>query len=72
MAWMIAGKIPMAVAKAEWGKWFVIGTLLGLSGIAGLVFAVKAFIRRGYRGMAIAACILNIVVILIAWAGLFA
>ena len=62
----------MAVAKAEWGKWFVIGPLLGVSGIVGAVFAARAFVRSGYRGIVIAAFILNIVMILIAWAGLFA
>jgi phage terminase large subunit-like protein len=72
LAWMIAGKIPMAVPKAEWGTWFMMGALLGLAGITGFVFCVRAFMRSGYRGMAIAAVVLNIVVLLIAWAGLFA
>ena len=72
LSWMIAGKIPMAVAKAEWGTWFMMGALLGVAGVAGLVFCVRAFVRSGYRGMAIAAGVLNIVVLLIAWAGVFA
>jgi len=72
LAWVYAGKIPMAVPKAEWGKWFVMGALLGAAGIAGVVFAAQAFVRQGYRSAIIAALILNIVVILIAWAGLFA
>jgi len=38
LSWMIAGKIPMAVAKAEWGTWFMMGALLGVAGVAGLVF----------------------------------
>lgn len=72
LAWMIAGKIPMAVPKAEWGTWFMMGALLGVAGITGLIFCIRAFVRSGYRGMAIAAAVLNIVVLLIAWAGVFA
>ncbi len=72
LAWAIAGKIPMALSKAEWGTWFVIGPLLGVSGIVGAVFVARAFVRGGYRGIVIAAFILNVVVILVAWAGLFA
>jgi hypothetical protein len=71
LAWMIAGKIPLAVPTREWGTWFFIGPLLGIAGIAGLVFAGKAFIRRGQRTLTVAAFILNVVAILIAWAGLF-
>jgi hypothetical protein len=71
LAWGIAGKIPLAVPPREWGTWFFIGPLLGIAGIAGLVFAGKAFIRRGQRTLTVAAFILNAVAILIAWAGLF-
>lgn len=72
LAWMIAGRIPMAVPKAEWGTWFMMGALLGVAGIAGLLFCVRGFLRSGYRGILIAAVVLNIVVLLIAWAGVFA
>lgn len=72
IAWAIAGKIPMAVPKAEWGTWFVIGALMGVAGAAGLVFAVRAFARHGYRSITVAALLLNLVVLLIAWAGVFA
>ena len=72
LAWIIAGKIPMAVAKAEWGMWFMMGALLGVAGVAGLVFCVRGFLRSGYRGLLIAAGVLNLVVLLIAWAGVFA
>jgi hypothetical protein len=72
LAWAYAGKIPMAVAKAEWGTWFVMGALLGVAGIAGLALVIKAFTRSGYRSMAVAALVLNLVVVLIAWAGVFA
>lgn len=72
IAWLYAGKIPMAVPKAEWGTWFVIGALMGVAGIVGLVFAFKALARGGYRSLAVAALVLNIAVVLIAWAGLFA
>lgn len=71
-AWAYAGKIPMAVPKAEWGTWFVIGALMGIAGIAGFVFAFKALMRGGYRSMAVASLVLNLAVVLIAWAGLFA
>ena len=72
LAWIIAGKVPMAVPKAEWGTWFVIGGLLGVAGIAGFAIGCKALMRGGYRSMAIAALVLNLVIVLIAWAGLFA
>ena len=71
LAWLIAGKIPFAVPTREWGTWFLIGPLLGIAGFAGLFFACKAFLRRGQRTLAVAAFILNVVAILIAWAGLF-
>jgi ACR3 family arsenite efflux pump ArsB len=71
LAWFIAGRIPLAVPGREWGTWFFIGPLLGLGGIAGLVFAFKAF-ARGSRTAAVAGFILNSVLVLIAWAGLFA
>ncbi len=71
LAWIIAGKIPLAVPVREWGTWIVIGPLLGIAGIVGLVFACKAFSRGGQRTLAVAAFILNIVALLIAWAGLF-
>jgi hypothetical protein len=71
LAWLIAGKIPLAVPAREWGTWFFIGPLLGITGIIGLVFAGKAFARGGQRTLAVAGLILNTVVILIAWAGLF-
>jgi hypothetical protein len=67
-----AGTIPMAVPKAQWGTWLVIGTLMGVAGIAGFVFAVKAFMRGGYRSLVVVGLVLNLVVVLIAWAGLFA
>lgn len=72
LSWLYAGKIPMAVPKAEWGTWFVIGALMGVAGLAGLVFAGKALARDGYRSLAVAALVLNLAVVLIAWAGLFA
>lgn len=62
----------MAVAKAEWGTWFMMGALLGVAGVAGLVFCVRGFLRSGYRGILIAAVVLNIVVLLIARAAVFA
>jgi hypothetical protein len=71
LAWAIAGKIPLAVQKAEWGLWFLIGPLFGISGVAGLVFACKAFARGGYRSIIIAAFVLNLVILVIGWAGLF-
>lgn len=71
-SWLYAGKIPMAVPKAEWGTWFVIGALMGVAGIAGAVFAIQALVRGGYRSMAVAGLMLSIAVVLIAWAGLFA
>ena len=40
--------------------------------IAGFVFAFKALMRGGYRSMAVASLVLNLAVVLIAWAGLFA
>lgn len=72
IAWAIAGKIPMAVPKAEWGTWFVIGALMGVAGIAGLVFTFKAFARGGHRSLSVAGLLLNLVLLLIAWAGVFA
>lgn len=72
VSWLYAGKIPMAVPKAEWGTWFFIGVLMGVAGIVGLVLAVKALLRGGYRSLAVAALVLNLAVVLIAWAGLFA
>lgn len=72
LAWAYAGRIPMAVPKAEWGTWFVIGALMGVAGIAGFVFAVKALLRGGYRSLAVAGLVLSIAVVLTAWAGLFA
>jgi hypothetical protein len=70
LAWFIAGRIPFAVPTREWGTWFFMGPLLGLGGIAGLVFTFKAF-ARGSRTAAVAGLILNTVLVLIAWAGLF-
>jgi len=71
LAWIIAAKIPFAVPTREWGTWFVIGPLLGLAGITGLVFVFRAFTRGGQRTLAVAGVILNALVILTAWAGLF-
>jgi hypothetical protein len=71
LAWVIAGKIPLAVPTREWGTWFVIGPLLGIAGIVGVIFACKALTRGGQRTLAVAAFILNVVALLIAWAGLF-
>ena len=71
LAWLIAGKIPFALPTREWGTWFFIGPLLGIAGCAGLFFAGKAFLRGGQRTLAVAASIVNVVAILIAWAGLF-
>ena len=70
IAWFIAGRIPLAVPTREWGTWFFIGPIMGFGGIIGLVFAFKAF-ARGSRSAAVAAFILNAVLVLIAWAGLF-
>lgn len=70
IAWFIAGRIPLAVPAREWGTWFFIGPIMGFGGIIGLVFAFKAF-ARGSRTAAVAAFILNAVLVLIAWAGLF-
>lgn len=72
LAWVIAGKIPIAVSTQEWGTWFFIGPLLGIAGIAGIVFACMALVRGDQRTLAAAAFILNAVALLIAWAGLFA
>jgi hypothetical protein len=72
IAWIYAGRIPMAVPKAEWGTWFLIGALMGVAGIAGLVFTFKAVARGGYRSLAAAGLVLNIVVMLTAWVELFA
>jgi hypothetical protein len=72
LAWTVAGKIPLAVPKAEWGLWFFMGALFGVAGITGLVFACKAFARGGYRSMVVAAFVLNLVILVIGWAGLFA
>ncbi|MBM3341285.1 MAG: hypothetical protein FJY56_04110 [Betaproteobacteria bacterium] len=72
LAWAIAGKIPLAVPKAEWGTWFVIGALMGVAGVAGVVFAIQAFVRGGYRSLAVAGLLLSLAVVLMAWAGLFA
>lgn len=71
LAWLIAGKIPLAVPTREWGTWFFIGPLLGIAGVAGMVFCCKAFARGGFRTLVVAGFILNAVVVLIAWAGLF-
>jgi ACR3 family arsenite efflux pump ArsB len=70
LAWFIAGRIPFAVPAREWGTWFFMGPLLGAGGIAGMVFAFKAF-ARGSRTAAVAGFILNAVLVLMAWAGLF-
>lgn len=70
LAWLFAGRIPLAVPAREWGTWFFIGPIMGFGGIIGLVFAFKAF-ARGSRTAAVAAFILNAVLVLIAWAGLF-
>jgi hypothetical protein len=72
LAWAYAGTVPMAVPKAEWGTWMIIGTLLGIASVAGLVFTFKAFVRGGRRTMAVAGLLLNLVLLLVAWAGLFA
>ena len=69
-AWLIAGRIPFAVPTREWGTWFFIGPIMGFGGAIGLVFAFKAF-ARGSRTAAVAAFILNVVLVLVAWAGLF-
>lgn len=71
LAWVIAGKIPFAVPVREWGTWFVIGTLLCVAGLAGLVCALRAFTREGWRGIAAAGLVLGLLAMLIAWAGLF-
>jgi hypothetical protein len=71
LSWLIAGKIPLAVPTREWGTWFYIGPLLGVSGIVGLVCAVKAFARGGQRTLGVAGFLLNAMAVLIAWAGLF-
>jgi phage terminase large subunit-like protein len=71
LAWAYAGKIPMAVPKAEWGTWFVMGALMGLTALAGLVFGFKALARGGYRSLVVAGLLLNVVLLLVAWAGLF-
>ena len=70
LAWVIAGRIPLAVPTREWGTWFFMGPILGFGGIVGLVFAFKAF-TRGSRTAAVAGFILNAVIVLIAWAGIF-
>ena len=71
LAWFIAGKIPFAVPAREWGTWLVMGSIMGVAGIAGLVFTIIAFIRKRLRACAIAGLVLNPVVLLTAWAGLF-
>jgi ACR3 family arsenite efflux pump ArsB len=70
LAWLIAGKIPFAVPTREWGTWFFIGPLMGLGGFAGMLFTFQAF-GRGSRTAAVAGLILNAVLLLVAWAGLF-
>lgn len=70
LAWIVAGRIPLAVPTREWGTWFFMGPILGFGGILGLVFAFKAF-GRGSRTAAVAGFILNAVIVLIAWAGVF-
>jgi ACR3 family arsenite efflux pump ArsB len=70
LSWLIAGRIPFAVPTREWGTWFFMGLLLGVGGIAGMVLTFKAF-ARGSRTAAVAGFILNAVLMLTAWAGLF-
>jgi ACR3 family arsenite efflux pump ArsB len=70
LSWLIAGRIPFAVPTREWGTWFFMGPLLGVGGIAGMVLTFKAF-ARGSRTAAVAGFILNAVLMLTAWAGLF-
>jgi ACR3 family arsenite efflux pump ArsB len=70
LSWLIAGRIPFAVPTREWGTWFFMGPLLGVGGIAGMAFTFKAF-ARGSRTAAVAGFILNAVLMLTAWAGLF-
>ena len=71
LAWLFSGKIPFVVSTREWGTWFFIGPLLGLTGIAGLVCTIKVLVRKGFRALAIAALVPNPLMLLIAWAGLF-
>lgn len=47
LAWLIAGKIPLAVPVREWGTWFIIEPLIGVAGIVGTVCAIKALARGG-------------------------
>jgi hypothetical protein len=69
-AWLIAGRIPLAVSTREWGTWFFIGPLMGAGGLAGFALALSA-LARGSRAAAVGALVLNAVLVLIAWAGLF-
>ena len=71
LSWIYAGKIPFAIPTREWGTWFVIGPLMGAAGIAGFVFVCKAFVHKKLRSLAVAGLVLNPVVVLTAWAGLF-
>ena len=71
LSWAYAGKIPFAIPTREWGTWFVIGPLMAIAGIAGFVFVCKAFVRKKLRSLAVAGLVLNPVVVLTAWAGLF-
>jgi hypothetical protein len=72
LAWAYAGKILMPAPKAQWGIWFAIGALMGVAGIAGSKVGVKVLMRGDYRSMAVTGLALNLVVVLIAWAGWFA
>jgi len=71
LSWLIAGKIPFAVPAREWGTWLVMGSILGGAGLVGLVFTIMAFVRKRLRACAVAGLVLNPVVLLTAWAGLF-
>ena len=71
LAWVVAGKIPFSVPTSHWGTWFFIGPLMGIAGIAGFVFVCLAVVRKKLRALAIVGLVLNPVVVLTAWAGLF-
>lgn len=72
LSWLYVGKIPMAVPKSSWGHWMVMGALMGIGGVTGLVFGIRALMRGGFRSLVVAGVVASLVVVLIVWAGLFA
>ena len=48
------------------------GALMGIGGAAGLVLGVQALMRGGYRSLAVTGVVVSLIVLLMAWAGVFA